>query len=211
MTQNQQKMSYKASVIVLLVLYMTAMIGLITPSQRAWYLAYLPYFMLLNATFLMAYAAEKDKKLVVFTGLTFLGSFLVEYIGTKLGWSSYGHSFGWLVDGVPVTIAVFWLVVIYSSCCMAGKLPANKGVKTATAAALSVILFAVVHQVAFLLDFWHVNASNPAYNFIIPVVISVVFAFLFFTLKLKSQNKMAIYVYGGLFVFFVGMIMFLKG
>lgn len=204
-------MSYKASVIVLLVIYMTAMIGLITPSQRGWYLSYLPYFMLLNAIFLVAYAEEKNKTLLIFGSLTFLGSFLVEYIGTKLAWSNYGQSFGWLVDGVPVTMAIFWLVVVYSSCSMAGKLPANKGVKTATATVLSVILFAVVHQVAFLLDFWNVNRDNPVYNFIVPVTISLVFSFLFFTLKLSPKNKMAIYVYGGLFIFFVGMIMFLKG
>ena len=203
-------MSYKASVIVLLVLYMTAMIGLITPSQQAWYLAYLPYFMLLNAAFLVIHADEKNKSFAIYGGLVFFGSFLLEYIGNKLGWTNYGTLFGWIIDEVPTTIAIFWTIVVYSSCILAGKLPANRSIHVATATVLSVVLFGIVNQVAPKLGFWQINTARPVDSFIIPTVVSLVFSTLFFQLKLGTKNKMAIYVYGGLFIFFVGMIMFLK-
>jgi len=202
-------MNYVIAVITLLVVYMTALIGFTTPSQQGWYLYYLPHFLFFNAFLLAAYADRKSANLAIYSIGSMVIGFFGEVVAVQQDWVSYGSNLGYQVASTPLIMGVFWFIVTYSSACIVNKLPAKRPLKILVTTIISIVLFSLLHQAAPTLGFWSQN-SQAVLNFIAPTLISLVLAFAFFRMRVTSKNKIAVYVYGGLFVFAIGLIMFLK-
>ncbi len=203
-------MNYKFTVIILLATYMATMIGFVTPHQQAWYLSYMPYFLGFNLVVLLAYAEKKTSQLFLYTGGMIIFSFLVEYIALLVEGNFYGNSFGTQLGGVPPLIGLLWFVMVYSASYLGNKIPSTTIVKIGVSTVLSMGLFSLVNQVAPKLDFWHSPSSAIIFPWVAPLIISLLGAWIFVQYKITLVNKIALYIYGGLVVFFVGMLLFLK-
>lgn len=208
-------MTYVPAVIVLMLIYMTSLVGFITPHQQAWYLFYTPFFILLNALFLILYHPQKGKDLLQYMGLSMGIGFLVELvalqIGNLYGQYTFGSSLGPTALGVPFIMPIYWFMLAYSSACLAAKVPTqNNWLVQSIGTILMISLTFAIQQVAQSLQFWTLEGnSSIAFVFGFYVLVSFGLQYLFSRLKLDVSNPMALYVYGGLLLFFLGVINFL--
>ncbi len=205
-------MNYRFAVIILLVVYMAALIGYTTPTQQSWYFDATPYFVLFNALLLLLYNSRKDKNFALFTTASLASIWGILLLSVQMGWVDYTYNSDtlgeWDGGGLPFAAPALWYCITYSSVLMVNKLPAGNILKIVFSTLVSIALFAIIHQSAQSLDMWRVQAP-AGINFIAPALMALTTAILFYVFKLgDTQNKIAVYIYGGLFVFFVGMVMF---
>ena len=208
-------MSYTPAVILLMVIYMTSLVGFTTAHQQAWYLYYTPYFILLNAILLLFYQKERSKSTLYFSVSTILLGFTVEVIalqtGSLYGPYTFGETLGVAVLGVPLVMPVYWLVNALSTACLVNKLPLKKPWLLSTLGALLMILLTgVIHLLAPQLGFWSIASANGLIRLsLVGFLTGFALQYLFIRLKLSPKNPMAVYVYGGLLIFFLGVFSFL--
>jgi len=113
--------------------------------------------------------------------------------------------------GVPIIMGIYWFTLSYSAACLATKLPIkNFFVQIIIGAALMVGLAGLIQQVAAPLDFWYLNPDSFIQYCLILFVLGLVLQALFQKLNVDNKNPIAIYVYGGLVIFFTGLVMFLS-
>lgn len=208
-------MSYVPAVVLLMIIYMTSLVGFTTEHQQAWYLYYTPYFILLNAVLLLLYQKEWRKSTLYFGVSAIILGFLVEVLAVQTGslYGSYhfGETFGLPLLAVPLVMPVYWLVNALSTACLVNKLPLkNPWLLSTLGALLMVLLTGIIHQVAPKLDFWSISSPNGFIRLsLVWFFLGFALQYLFIRLKVSSKNPMAVYVYGGLLIFFVGVFSFL--
>jgi putative membrane protein len=194
---------------------MTSLVGFTTEHQKAWYLYYTPYFILLNAILLFLYQKEWSKSVLYFGASTILLGFTVEVLAVQTnslyGSYSFGETFGVTTLGVPLVMPIYWLVNAFSSACLVNKLPLkNPWVLSTLGALLMVLLTGIIHLVAPKLDFWSISTPNDLLRLsFVWFFLGFALQYLFIRLNINSKNPIAVYVYGGLLVFFVGVFSFL--
>ncbi|BDS10343.1 carotenoid biosynthesis protein [Aureispira anguillae] len=208
-------MSYIPAVILLMIIYMASLVGFITPHQQAWYLFYTPFFILLNAILLGIYHKNWNKTTLQYILWSATIGFLVELLAVQTGFTygdyQFGDTLGFSLLGVPLIMAVYWLVLAYSTACLSAKLPVNNSaLKIGTGALLMAGLTGLIQQVATPLDFWSLQGNGSFFRLIgIVFLVGLGLQYLFIRLKVNSKNPIALYVYGGLALFFTGLISFL--
>lgn len=208
-------MSYVPAVILLMVIYMASLVGFTTPHQQAWYLYYTPYFILLNAILLLFYQKEWSKSTFYFGASAMLLGFVVEVLAVQTtslyGTYSFGTTLGLKAFGVPLVLPIYWLINALSTACLVHKLPLkNPWILSSFGALLMVLLTAIIHQVAPTLDFWSITSSSGLNRLsLVTFLVGFALQYLFIRLDVSTKNPIAVYVYGGLLIFFVGVFSFL--
>lgn len=208
-------MSYVPAVVLLMIIYMTSLVGFTTAHQQAWYLYYTPYFILLNAVLLLLYQKEWSKPTFYFGASALFLGFAVEVIAVQTaslyGSYSFGETLGFKALGVPLVLPIYWLVNALSTACLVHKLPLkNPWILSAFGALLMVLLTGFIHQVAPKLNFWSISSPNGLLRLsLVWFLFGFALQYLFIRLKVSAKNPMAVYVYGGLLIFFVGVFSFL--
>lgn len=209
-------MSYVPAVILLMIIYMASLVGFTTPHQQAWYLYYTPYFILLNAFLLFVYHKEWNKSMVYFGAATLLLSFSIETLAIQTnniyGNYSFGKTLGFSLLGVPLVLPIYYLVNSLSTACIVDKFPLkNIWLQSSMGALMMIVLTGFIHQVASPLDFWFIEGEHASFRFLtVSFLVGFVLQYLFLRLKISTKNPMAVYVYGGLLIFFVGVFSFLR-
>lgn len=203
------------AVIILMIVYMASMIGFTTPHQQAWYLFYTPHFLLLNLLILLVYQRQWDKTLGFFFGSTLVVSSLVEYLAVYsdvlYGNYSFGASLGPQLGSVPIIMPIYWLVIVGSTAILAAKIrPQNSIGRIIMGTTLSLSLMVLIQQVATRLDFWYLESSLLWQYILVQGLAISLLQYLFVRWRVTKENIIAGYVYGGLFIFFIGIISFLK-
>jgi hypothetical protein len=103
------------------------------------------------------------------------------------------------------------LIIVGSTAILAAKLLPKSAIgRVLIGTGLSLGLTILVQQVASRLDFWYLEPTQLwQYALVQGIVIGLLQA-LFIFWKVSSSNKMAGYIYGGLLIFFVGVVSFLS-
>lgn len=208
-------MPYVPVVLILMLIYVTSLLGLTIPQQREWYLYYTTFFIGMHAFILLIYHKEWNKSSLIFVGTVLLFGFLIELLASQVG--LYGTAYNYettLTDsffGPTLIMAVLWLVIIYSSSSLVAKLRELSSLNLPTAAIfnglLSLALAALFQELAKPLDLWTLDSTMIYY--IIWFLAGGGFQVLFQRLNLDHQNKISFYIYGGLVLFLIGVIFFL--
>ncbi|MGH1335367.1 MAG: hypothetical protein ACRBFS_04505 [Aureispira sp.] len=202
------------AVLLLMIVYMASMIGFTTPHQQAWYLYYTPYFLLLNALIFLVYQRQWNKSLVFFLGSTLVLGGLVEGLGVHTalyGDYAFGASLGVKMGAVPLIMPIYWLIIVSSTAILAAKVwPKNTVGRLFTGVALSLSLTVLIQQVATRLDFWYLEGRLLWQYIVVQGLIIALLHYLFIRWRVASENNIAGYVYGGLLIFFIGVVSFLK-
>lgn len=208
-------MSPTPAVILLMIVYMASLIGFTTPHQQAWYLYYTPYFILLNVVMLFLYQRPKDKAMALFSGGTFLVAITVEAIAvnthTLYGIYSFGESLGPKIASVPWALPFLWLLILGSTAVIAAQLlPQKPAARVALGTVLSLGMFTLIAWVAPRLDFWFLEAGALWRYALVLGLVAALLQYLFVRGRVASDNRVAGYLYGGLLLFFVGVVSFLR-
>ena len=203
------------AVIVLMLIYMTSLVGLTTPAQQSWYLTYTAFFLWMHAIFLLLYHQNWDKTAVLFCAALIVDSFIVESVllhtQCLLTDYSFGSILGTSIMDVPITIGLYWFTLIYSTACLAGKLPVkNVLARTGIGTILMLGLLLLIHPIAQQLGFWEHGSENMILYYGLWTILCFAAHYFFHLKQMDSQNRIAVYVYGGLAIFFSGLLMFLN-
>ncbi|MFK7798856.1 MAG: carotenoid biosynthesis protein [Aureispira sp.] len=207
-------MSPVPAVIVLMIVYMASLIGFTTPHQQAWYLYYTPYFLLLNLVILLLYQRQWNRYAGFFGGIVLITTALVEgvavYTNTLYGNYSFGASLGYPIAGVPIILPIYWLIIIGSTAILTAKVVPKSSVgRILIGTGLTLTLTITIQQVANRLNFWVLDPQQLWQYVLVQGVVATLLHFLFVHWKVSSDNRIAGYVYGGLLIFFIGVISFL--
>lgn len=208
-------MSPVPAVIVLMIVYMASLIGFTTPHQQAWYLYYTPYFLLLNLVMLLLYQRQWNRYAGFFGGIVLITAALVEgiavYSNTLSGNYSFQTSLGYQIAGVPLIIPIYWLIIIGSTAILAAKVVPKSSVgRVLIGTSLTLILTITIQQVANNLNFWFLAPEQLWQYILVQGIVATLLHLLFVHWKVSSNNRIAGYVYGGLLIFFIGVISFLS-
>lgn len=197
MEQKNKRLFISAAI--LLIVHIAGIIGLQT-SYRDLFLGLTPINLLLSASLLFINHQQFNKNFILFAVITLLSGFFVEVAGVRTGaiFGSYWYeeTLGWKVLNVPVVISVNWLMLVYSAGVISNKLNANIILKSATGAALLLILDLLIEQNAHNYKFWSwMDGKIPMQNYIAWFLVSFVLLLLFHSLKFKKENKLAPVLY----------------
>lgn len=192
--------------IVLFIFYAVGCIAAFFPLNQL-ILPFTPF--LLFSTFLVLFYFEdqKDTRLKIWYTFVFIGSFLVEWVGVHKGFLFgeyvYLDNLGYKLDGVPLLIAINWLILAVAGVTFSKKIKLNIYLKAILSAALVVLLDVFIERVCEPLGFWKWSGGMPPLrNYISWWIFMTLFIFL--RLKfLKSNNSISIYIYILFFTYFI--------
>ena len=204
-------------VIILLFFYLSYLMGLTAGGQEAWFMKYAAAIIYINIFLLFFYHKKWNfDNLLYVLGILFFG-FAFEMVAAKTnmlyGDYSFGPSLGPKVAAVPYSIGFYWLLLSYSSACVAAKLKIQSPqIRTLLAAGLQTGLAMLIFQVAAKLKFWTiaVHQEGQIRYAVVYFVFALLLQYIFGRLKLDASNKLAPYIYILLAVFFFGLWMFVK-
>lgn len=193
--------------IFLFVIYLVGIVGISIPSLRRAFAILTPYTLLISAGILFAFHRKWNLRFIAAIIVIALAGFVVEVLGVQtgviFGEYSYGPVLGIKLYQVPLIIALNWLMLIYCSYIIAGKLFRSALPRIAVAAALMVGMDLLMEPVAIALNMWDWEAAAPPFqNYAAWFAIAFVFAGLIHYLKIEVVNPLAGYLFFYLVMFF---------
>ena len=193
---------------IIVLFHIIGLIGLSIPSLRSYFLAFVPWHLLIMLVILLCSHRYIDRKLVLFTVIIFVLGYAVEWTGIHTHWLfgdySYGKTLGPKLLGVPLIAGVNWFLLTYS----AGVLMQRSRLKSIAARVLlgSVLLATLdllIEPVAVRLDYWHwTDHTVPLSNYACWFLISGAMLLLFEVSRFKKQGPVAAVFLACQFVFF---------
>ncbi|MEO1434674.1 MAG: carotenoid biosynthesis protein [Bacteroidota bacterium] len=196
----------KRNIFLLVVVYIVGMVGTnFDLHEQFWTLT--PVNLLFSLIMVLQAHEHWNNNFVVFAIVCFSTGFLFELIGVHtgliFGTYAYGETLGFKVGGVPLTIGVNWLMLVYSSACVANALFRNPIVKAIFGAALMVLLDFLIEPVAMAYDFWDwENGIIPIQNYVAWFLIALFLHSLFQWKFDSTQNRVGWVLMGLQFLFF---------
>ena len=136
-----------------------------------------PLNLVVMSSLLLAFHPNWHRQHIAWVGLAFLTGYGIEVIGVHtsmvFGGYSYGEVLGWKLMGVPLTIGLNWMALVYSCGTLLKKWKSNIWIKAATMATLLTALDFLIEPVAFYWGFWSWETVYvPIQNYIAWWVIS---------------------------------------
>lgn len=185
--------------IFLFVIYLVGTTGISLPRTHELFAGLTPISLLVSTILLLAFHRSWSLRAVlVFTGIALAG-FLIEIIGVEtgviFGEYSYGVVLGPSVDGVPLIIGLNWLILIYITGDLAGRIFKYPALKVIGTAILMVLFDLLMEPVAITLDMWHWSGQGiPLLNYLAWFVISLVFAGMIHGFSIRLRNPLSGYL-----------------
>jgi putative membrane protein len=156
-----------------------------------------------------------EKKLILWAGITYFVTFVLEAAGVAtgsvFGHYHYGSTLGLMAFQVPLVIGFNWTIIILSLSEMSGRLKINVFF-SAFLTALGAVLFDVVLEpVAMALDYWQWRGDAvPLQNYLAWFVIAFAFSFLYRKMEIRTNTVVPAGYIGIQWLFFLGLLIGLK-
>ncbi|WP_018342986.1 carotenoid biosynthesis protein [Cytophaga aurantiaca] len=201
--------------IIAVIIYLVGIVGITCIPEL--FKPVTPLNLLLSALFILYFDKSPRKKILFFAAFTFITGWIIEWIGvySKLifGEYQYGPTLGLAIDGIPVLIGINWFILSYYSANLSEWIfpKTNIYLKTTFGAFLMVVIDAVIEPLCGDLDFWYWKGDHiPMQNFIAWLIFSWGYIFLFYNLKLDSNNKASRVLYVIQLIFFLALFISFK-
>ena len=197
----------KISTFVLLLFYVSGIIGIAIPSVRDFFLNKTAFNLCLTAG-IYVWSMENYSKKMIFA---FLAIFSIGYFvevagvwtGILFGEYSYGEPLGFKIFDVPLTIGINWFLLGFSSYTISKSIFTNRVFATLFAALAMTILDIIIEPVAIKLDFWSWEAiTPPIQNYVMWFIVAVFVQIVLHTFDLKTKPKASFLVFGCQVLFF---------
>lgn len=197
----------------LVLFYLVGLVGLTMPSTRGLFTGLMPLTLLMSAAILFLFHQRwrsTDAIVLLFIALT---GFLVEVLGVLTGHVfgiySYGGALGIKAFNTPLIIGLNWMMLAYCVFAIMEKTRLFWPLKAIASAALMVAYDLVMEPVAPLLDMWdwaswHLDGLiAPLQNYQAWFILSLIFVSAMHLAKIKTGNRLAPWLFGVQFIFFV--------
>lgn len=149
-----------------------------------------------------------------FVGLSAVTGWAVEWLGVRtgliFGTYQYGQTLGWKVDGIPLTMALNWLILVMAASELAhwslrGSKLGHPWWMAGLAASLMTGLDFWLEPVAMHLDFWQwAEGLIPVQNFVAWWLVSFPLCAVYLRLPFAKDYALARFVYLAQLLFFAG-------
>lgn len=196
---------------ILVVFYAVGFYGLGFSNYKFFFLALVPFNLLLTNFILFLFHRSFTGAFWVFATIVFITGFLAEVLGVHtallFGHYQYGVALGYQVFKVPLIIGLNWLMLVYASGHLVDSLlKAPFWVKALVAAALMVMLDYFIEPVAVKLDFWTwQDGQIPLSNFTGWFGVAFLLQLYFYKTPFLKNNKLAPFVFVIQFMFFAAL------
>jgi len=183
------------SIAILIILYSVGVIG-IKFNVFGDILSLTPLNLLVSLAILLWNHDTWNSKFVWALVVVALVGFFVEVAGVQtgaiFGTYSYGSTLGWQWLGVPLIMAVNWLILVYCAAAVVHWQNWHITIKALAGAIVMVAMDFLIEPVAIQYDFWHwASDTIPIQNYMAWGIISFLLLTLFHKLIPTLNNRLA--------------------
>jgi len=188
-------------------LHLVGLIGMLSPFQE--YFRLLTPFNLITCAFVLwINHRDRQREVLWYSILIFVGGFLLEYVGVRTGHIFgpylYGSTLGPKIFDVPIIIGLNWLLVMYCIASLTDSLKIPTMLKIMAGASLAVAVDWLIEPVAMHFDFWTwKDGVVPFQNYVGWFFTSIIMQSAYHLLKVKAENKLALPFYFAQLFFFL--------
>ncbi len=196
--------------------YIVGLVGLSLPTWRDTFINLMPLSLLLSAAILFFFHRKwrsTDAIVLLFIAIT---GYLIEVLGVLtghvFGQYTYGAALGFKLFHTPLIIGLNWMMLTYCVYAIMEDTKLFWPLKALTAAVLMVVYDVVMEPVAMRLDMWEWPPNNivPLQNYQAWFIISLVFLATMHLAKVKTNNRVAPWLFGVQFAFFLALNLTLR-
>lgn len=185
----------------ILAIYGVGVVGLSIPFLEPVFIRLVPLNITLALVLALIYHTRFELKFIVYAFFIGVSGFFIEWAGVHTGkifgiyW--YGETLGPGWDEIPFLIGINWFFLVYAVLNLLYSVKINWFVKALIGAFLMTFYDLVLEPTAIRLDFWTWKDDIiPIQNYIAWFCVSFVFLSIGFLFKfVKTQNKMAVYLF----------------
>ncbi len=184
-------------------------------SSLKWlFLLFTPYSLALSTFLLFYHQTTYSRNFWIFCFSIFFLGYGVEvagvHTGLVFGEYTYGSTLGFKLAEVPIVMGINWLNLIYSVGVIFNRLKTSIWIKSLVGATALMFLDFLIEPIAIHYDYWTwKTVSVPIQNYIAWFIISFTFLILFYSMKFKKENKLAL-LFFVVQVFFFAVLNFLQ-
>jgi bisanhydrobacterioruberin hydratase len=187
----------KQSLIFIATFYLFGLILHIVPVTRSLVTGLTEIFLLLINSLVLSFAIRNNMKNLINLLFWFLFTYLSIYIteviavntGELFGAFWFGQNLPTQLAGVPLVIALNWIILVFSGYSLASKISAHVYQRIILSSFFIVVLDFLIEPVAMKLDYWQwENHIVPFQNYAVWFVISLVFSSLIAFMKIESKS-----------------------
>ena len=206
MFSHSGRWNFPVTLAILLLFYSTGILGIAGP-ERDWFLNMTPLTLLLSLGLLLLNHQGWNKDFTWLTLACLLTGYLIEVVGVATGAIfgnySYGSTLGFQLLGVPVMIAVNWMLLVMASGSILAEVAWPIWLKAIAGASLMTALDVLIEPVAVATDMWQWDGGEvPFQNYAAWWGIAFGLQWLYHSLDFKKSNKMGVALFGVQILFF---------
>lgn len=201
-------------IVFLYIIFFVGIIGHLYDPLQNLMLLLTPATLLLTGLVVLFYSYKtSENKFLLWAGLTYTITFILEVIGVKTGLIfgeyNYGSTLGIKLFEVPLIIGFNWVFVILGTISIARLITNNLFLSAIISAFIALIFDLILEPIAIKLDYWTwLEGIIPLQNYLAWFVIAFFSAIGFGYLKVKVISKISLHYLIVQFVFFVILLIF---
>lgn len=191
-------------------MYVAGIIGLSFPLSKPYFQAFTPLHLFAVSLYLIFTHWLLKPSLKMFLGLIIVG-IMVEIIGVNTGLLFgkyvYDHTLGFEIFGVPPTIGLNWMIMVFTTFALVQNLFSkyHKIVQSILIAFFLIVFDYIAEPVAINLEMWHWLGDGipPIYNYVCWFIISFLMSLVLLKNKVKYDLNSCFFVLMCQILFFV--------
>lgn len=191
-------------------MHLTGLAGLFLSESQELFKTLVPFHLVISLSMMMIFHQDWNRSFVIYCIVTYLIGFGIEALGIHtgliFGHYQYGETLGWKVIGVPLTIGINWLALIYSAGIIMSGWTISDPLKIIIATTCIVLLDMLIEPVAMKYDFWNwENNIVPVQNYIAWYIVTAGLLWFFQRAAFRKDNPIAFMYLLSQFSFFWGL------
>jgi len=197
------------AIVLIILFHLVGLSGVFIPQLRPLMLQIVPWHLLLMFLLLLFTHRNFGGKLITFILIIFITGMAAEWIGIHknllFGNYTYGDTFGFKWQGVPLIVGINWFILVYSTGVLLQRMAVNNIiVRLFYGGLLLTLLDFFIEPVAIRDNYWHwTDGTIPIKNYVTWFGLSVVMLFIFEIFHFKKQGVAGLVLLIAQFVYFV--------
>ncbi|KAB7732408.1 carotenoid biosynthesis protein [Rudanella paleaurantiibacter] len=201
--------THQRIVTVMALAYIAGVIGLQLPALVPYFQPLSPLNLVVSLILLLLYHTDWRRSFIFFALLAIGVGYGIEVVGVHTGLVfgeyAYGAGLGPHLWAVPPVIGLNWLMLVYCCGSVCNPIRMHWLLKAALAASMMVGLDYFIEPVAVQLDFWSWFGQDiPLQNYVAWWLVSFGLFVVWFALPFRKENRLAPWLLGFQFLFFLG-------
>jgi len=187
--------------LLLAIFFSVGLAGFSIPSTREFFMHLTPFAILLSIFVLFLYQVPfPDGKTIIIFSVIIVSTWLIEAAGVATGIIfgnySYGEGLGIKLLETPLLIGINWLLMIYTSSCIAASITHNPVLNVISASSLMVFYDFIMENISAELDMWSFDDGMPPLrNYLAWFIIAAVIHTVLKIAGIRFNNRIASYIF----------------